>query len=146
MGFLNGEPVEEIIIEAIHWQMMLSDINSRLEEESCGLVAGINQRSMGVFPVTNVLHSPVRYKMDPAEQLEIFNHIDDKSWDLLAIYHSHLAGPSGPSHIDIIEATYPGVIYIIWSKPYTEWICQGYRIAKNEVEQVLVHLIGWKES
>lgn len=144
MDFLSDEPAEELIIETIHWQMMLKDINARLEEEACGLLAGINQRSTGVFPVTNVLHSRVRYRMDPAEQLEVFNQIDDHNWQLLAIYHSHPGGPSGPSHIDIIEATYPGVIYLIWSKSHAEWLYQGYRIEKNKVEQVPVNLIGWK--
>lgn len=145
MDFLSEGPAEELIINTIHWQIMLDDINSRLEEESCGLVAGVNQRSTAVFPVTNVLHSRVRYRMDPAQQLQIFNQIDDNNWELLAIYHSHLSGPSGPSHVDIIEATYPGVIYLIWSRPHGEWICQGYRIEKNEVEQVPVNLIGRNE-
>lgn len=141
MDFLTDTPAEKLNIELIHWQMMINDIISRSEEEACGLVAGLNHNSTAVFPVTNVLHSRVRYRMDPVEQLEVFNEIDENNWELLAIYHSHLGGSSFPSSIDILEATYPEVIYLIWSKSQDEWVCQGYRIDNDKVEQVPVNLI-----
>jgi hypothetical protein len=40
--------------------------------EACGLVAGQPGRGVAVFPITNELHSPVRYRMDPHEQLAAF--------------------------------------------------------------------------
>jgi proteasome lid subunit RPN8/RPN11 len=141
MDFLTDTPAEKLNIELIHWQMMINDIISRSEEEACGLVAGLNHKSTAVFPVTNVLHSRVRYRMDPVEQLEVFNKIDENNWELLAIYHSHLGGSSLPSAIDILEATYPEVIYLILSKSQDEWVCQGYRIDNDKVEQVPVNLI-----
>jgi proteasome lid subunit RPN8/RPN11 len=141
MDFLSSKPAEKLNIELIHWQMMINDVNARINEEACGLVAGLNQTSTAVFPVTNVLHSRVRYRMDPVEQLEIFNEIDESNWELLAIYHSHPSGPSGPSSVDIFEATYPGAIYIIWSKENGEWVPHGYRIENDKVDQVPIHLI-----
>ena len=62
-------------LRRIHWQMMLDDITERDLEEACGLVAGVDQTSFEVFPVTNILHSPVRYRMDPEQQLKYFNQI-----------------------------------------------------------------------
>jgi proteasome lid subunit RPN8/RPN11 len=124
-----------------HWQLMLNDINQRSMEEACGLVAGVYQTSCAVYPVTNVLHSPVRYRMDPEQQLKYFNQIDENHWQLLAIYHSHLQGPRGPSQLDIAEAAYPGVIYLIWSPTNGEWECQGYLIEEGRVVQVSVNLV-----
>ena len=124
-----------------HWQRMLADINQRSMEEACGLVAGVDQTSCAVFPVTNVLHSPVRYRMDPEQQLMYFNQIDDNHWQLLAIYHSHLRGPRSPSQLDVAEAAYPGVIYLIWSPANGEWDCQGYLIEKGQIDQVPVFLV-----
>ena len=123
-------------LRRMHWQMMLDDITERNSEESCGLVAGVDQTSFGVFPVTNILHSPVRYQMDPEQQLKCFNQIDKNQWEILAIYHSHPQGLHGPSPIDIAEASYPGVIYLIWSQTSGEWNCQGYLIDKGLVEKV----------
>jgi len=128
-------------LRRIHWQMMLADITERDFEESCGLVAGVDQTSLKVFPVTNILHSPVRYQMDPEQQLRYFNQIDKNQWDLLAIYHSHPQGLDGPSPIDIAEASYPGVIYLIWSQNNGEWNCQGYLIDKGLVEKVEIFRI-----
>jgi hypothetical protein len=64
---------------------MLDDIGKRNLEEACGLVAGVGQTSLAVYPVTNILHSPVRYRMDPEQQLKYFNLIDENQWHLLAI-------------------------------------------------------------
>ena len=123
-------------LRRIHWQMMLDDITERDLEEACGLVAGVDQTSFEVFPVTNMLHSPVRYRMDPEQQLKYFNQIEKNHWDLLAIYHSHPQGLERLSAIDIAEASYQGVIYLIWSQTNGEWNCKGYLIEKELVEKV----------
>lgn len=128
-------------LQRIHWQMMLDHITERDSEEVCGLVAGVDQTSRGVFPVTNILHSPVRYRMDPEQQLKYFNQIDKYDWEILAIYHSHPQGLERPSAIDIAEASYPGVIYLIWSQTNGEWNCQGYLIDKGLVEKVEIFQI-----
>ncbi len=135
---------DKLYLRKIHWQSMLDDIGKRNLEEACGLVAGVGQTSLAVYPVTNILHSPVRYRMDPEQQLKYFNLIDENQWHLLAIYHSHLQGPYGPSQVDVAEATYPGVIYLIWSPTKGEWDCQGYLIESGRVEQVPVYSIGDK--
>jgi proteasome lid subunit RPN8/RPN11 len=132
---------DKLYLNKIHWQFMLDDINQRSMEEACGLVAGVDQTSYAVYPVMNILHSPVRYRMDPEQQLKFFNQIDENLWQLLAIYHSHLQGPPGPSQIDVAEAAYPGVIYLIWSPTNGEWGCQGYLIEKGRVDQIPIYII-----
>jgi len=125
-----------------HWKIMHADILDRNLEEACGLVAGIDQTSRAVFPVANVLHSPVRFQMDPEQQLTVFNRVEDQNWQLLAIYHSHLQGPELPSAIDIAEAYYPGVINLIWSNTSGEWDCQGFLIEEGLVKPVSIIRLG----
>ena len=115
---------------------MREDILGRYSEEACGIVAGIEETSCAVFPVTNMLHSPVRFRMAPEEQLEVFNQIEDQDWQLLAIYHSHLQGPDRPSPIDIAEAYYPEMINLIWSNTTGEWVCRGFLIEAGQVTPV----------
>ena len=50
----------------------MDDILDRNLEEACGLVAGHRSDQLAVFPITNVLHSPVRFQMDPEQQLKRF--------------------------------------------------------------------------
>lgn len=132
---------KKLYLHREHWLQMLTDVKSRNWEEACGLVAGDGMTSSAVFPVSNELHSPVRYRLDPKEQLEIFNKIDEGNWDLLAIYHSHLRGPSQPSATDVAEAMYPGVIHLIWYPLDDEWACRGYLIKSGSIEQVQITLV-----
>ena len=134
MDILN----DKVFLRLKHWEQMLADILGRNYEEACGLVAGIEQTSCAVYPVTNDLHSPVRYRMDPEQQLKYLIQIEDEDQQLLAIYHSHLQGPEEPSAIDIAEAFYPGVIYLIWSNTSGEWDCQGFLIEQGLVKPVSI--------
>lgn len=120
---------------------MLRDVKNREMEEACGLVAGERLTSTKVFPVTNELHSPVRYRLDPQEQLEVLIEIEENDWDLLAIYHSHLRGPDQPSATDVAEAMYPGVIHLIWFPRAAEWVCRGFLIESGKINEVQI-IIG----
>jgi proteasome lid subunit RPN8/RPN11 len=131
---------EKLFLKRDHWLQMLEDVKSRAQEEACGLVAGNGKTSSAVFPVTNELHSPIRYRMDPQEQLEILIKLEEDDSDLLAIYHSHLGGPSRPSATDIAEALYPGVIHLIWYPAADEWACRGYLIDSSSIEEVEIIL------
>jgi proteasome lid subunit RPN8/RPN11 len=92
-----------------------------LPEEACGLIGGTQGRAVVALPITNELHSPVRFQMDPAEQLQAFLRFESLGLDLLAIYHSHPHGPPHPSPTDIEEFTYPGVYYLILSPGLSGW-------------------------
>lgn len=134
--------ISKIFLRAEHWDVMYADILERIAEEACGIVAGVNETSSAVFPVTNVFHSPVRFLMAPEEQLEVLNQIEGKGWQLLAIYHSHLRGPEYPSPIDIAEAFYPEAVNLIWSNLSGIWDCRGFLIEKGQVNQISVVRLG----
>ncbi len=74
--------------------------------------AGIIQQ---IYPVNNILSSPVAYQMDPTQQVNAMLELEEQGWDLLAIYHSHPLGPPTPSPSDIAQATYPEAAYVIVS-------------------------------
>jgi proteasome lid subunit RPN8/RPN11 len=131
----------EILLQRSHWQEMLADVTQRELEEACGLVAGKGVTSLAVIPMANVLHSPVRYRLDPQEQFEVFRRIAASGWELLAIYHSHLDGPPWPSPTDIAEATYPEAVYLIWSKIRESWDCRGFLISAGRFQAVRVEVI-----
>ena len=121
----------------IHWERMLKDVKEKEPEEACGLLAGCKDgdyaKTIFVIPTTNILHSPVRYRIDPLEQLKAFQRIDDSQLDLMAIYHSHPTGPVVPSGVDVEEAYYPEAVYLIWSRLNRNWICKGFLIQDGEI-------------
>jgi [CysO sulfur-carrier protein]-S-L-cysteine hydrolase len=83
--------------------------------EACGILAGEGQLGVRFYPARNVEESPVRYLMDPREQLKIMEEIDRHNWDILGIFHSHTRSPAYPSSTDVKLASYPQAVYLIAS-------------------------------
>lgn len=120
---------------------MLADIQRHPQEEACGLLAGSNLDDLRVFPVTNSLHSPVRFYMQPEELLSIFTETDERGWEIFAIYHSHLKGPPVPSPTDVAEFRYPGVLSLIWSPGEAGWNCRAFLILENRFREIPIYRI-----
>lgn len=108
------------------WAQMEADVASKVPEEACGIVAGNLNQARQVIPITNMLHHPFRFRMEPEEQLKAFLLAEEKGWDILAIYHSHPHGIDTPSVTDHEELTFPGVIYLIWYQKSSQWLCRAY--------------------
>lgn len=94
---------------------MLAQLEVSYPLEGCGLMAGQVGRVRRLYPVDNRLASPSAYEMDPHQQLEAMLELEERGWDLLAIYHSHPSGPSVPSATDIAKAYYPDSLHVIVS-------------------------------
>ena len=114
-----------------HRRQMLDHISHCLPEEACGLVGGRENWVKIVIPVTNELHSPVRFRMDSNEQIRALLWLEKHHLELLAIYHSHPTGPGHPSATDLAEYAYPEAISIVWSAGQSGWQASGYRITPN---------------
>lgn len=109
--------------------------------EACGLVAGRVSNGVGeatrVFAMTNAERSPVIYRMEPAEQLRVFNEIDREGLDLVAIYHSHTRSPAYPSSTDVNLAYYPDAVYLIVSlRDRDAPELRGFSIVDGKVSEV----------
>ena len=87
-------------------------------EEICGVLGGQfdeeRSRVTSIYRATNVSERPrTEYFMDPEEQLELLDEIEDQGDDVVGFYHSHPAGPTVPSTTDEARATWPGYSYLI---------------------------------
>jgi proteasome lid subunit RPN8/RPN11 len=87
------------------------------KNEVCGVLAvepGPPARAEKVYRAVNVHASPLKFEIDPAELLALYNTIDDQDLELGAIYHSHVRSAPYPSQTDIsFAANWPGVEWII---------------------------------
>ena len=122
---------------------LLKHAEKERPNEACGLLAGSGGRVCRVYPVENIHHSPTVYEMDPAQQLAAFLDLEAASWELTGIYHSHPAGPAGPSPTDIAQAYYPESVYVIVSPlPAASgggaWQVRGFSIEAGDVREVPV--------
>jgi proteasome lid subunit RPN8/RPN11 len=109
--------------------------------EACGLLAGKEGRPVKFFPMTNRDASPVTYRLDPKEQLKVFDEIEDEGWDLLAIFHTHTHSDAYLSDTDRKQAFYPEACYLVMSlSDRSNPVMRGYRIEDDVVsdEEVVV--------
>lgn len=106
---------------------MVAHARAGLPNEACGLLAGQDGRPVQVYPMRNAEESPVVYRFDEQEQLEVFNEVEEKGWELLAFFHSHTHTEAYPSPTDVADAhwgdpitgemvpAYPDIRYVIIS-------------------------------
>lgn len=97
------------------YEAVLAQLGAVWPREGCGLLGGIGERACRHVPVANVARRPDRFLMAPAEQIAALYSLEDAGARLLAIYHSHPAGPAHPSPRDVAEAAWSGVAHLIVS-------------------------------
>lgn len=86
------------------------------DREVCGLLGARKNVPSTCYPVKNVSTRPnCRFSMDAKGQIEAMRAMRNKQEDLFAVYHSHPTSEALPSKIDIEEAAYFEVLYLIIS-------------------------------
>jgi len=131
---------QQLTISKKHWQEMLDYVEQNTPLESCGLLAGKNDRVEKVILVRNQAQSPARFVMDPYDQLKAFDWIESNELDLLGIFHSHPAGPETVSITDIAEAAYE-VVHLIWSRNQGHWKARGFWIENGSATEVPLQIV-----
>ncbi len=104
-------------------------------DECCGMIASRDGVATLVYRAENTAHSPLRYEIDGLEQYRIQTDIEDRGWDLGAIYHSHTRSAPYPSQTDINLAFYPDALYVIVGVAGPEPEVRAYRIVGGNVEE-----------
>jgi [CysO sulfur-carrier protein]-S-L-cysteine hydrolase len=105
---------------------------------------------VAVHPVRNAMASPLRYAMDPRDQLRVWEEIEASGSDMGVIYHSHTRSDPIPSQTDINLAKapdsgaplWPGTLYLIVGVKSDEDDLRLWSIVGDAVEQVELQVVG----
>jgi proteasome lid subunit RPN8/RPN11 len=104
--------------------------------EACGLVAGRDGVPVRFVAMRNLDASPASYRLDPKEQLQVFDEMDDAGLDLLGIFHTHTHSEAYPSETDKRLAFYPDSFYMVMSLSDRERpLLRAFRILEGEVSE-----------
>jgi [CysO sulfur-carrier protein]-S-L-cysteine hydrolase len=96
------------------YEEMIAHAREEAPNECVGMVGSSDGRAVAVYRAENAEASPLRFRIDPEEQLGLHNKIEDAGQELGAIYHSHTRTEPRPSQTDINFAKlWPGVLWII---------------------------------
>jgi [CysO sulfur-carrier protein]-S-L-cysteine hydrolase len=123
---------------------MVAHCHAGRPNEACGVLAAESGVIIKVFRMTNASASPLRYSLDPKEQLAVYRKLDDEDWDLAGVFHSHTRTEAYPSPTDVRLAS-EDVPYLIVSLASAAPDIRAFRIRKEtwgaeegEIEEVEV--------
>ena len=100
-------------LDGVMFKEMVEHGLREFPNEACGLVAGPAGSPSRFFAMSNLDASPVSYRLDPQEQLRVFDEMDRQGWELLGIFHTHTHSDAFPSETDRKLAFYPDARYLI---------------------------------
>jgi proteasome lid subunit RPN8/RPN11 len=107
-----------------------------LPYEACGLLAGSAGGAQRFYPMRNADQSALTYRLDPKEQLEVFEEIERQEWELFGIFHSHTHTEAYPSETDLRQAFYPEAHYLLISlADRDDPVLRGFTIRDGVVEE-----------
>jgi [CysO sulfur-carrier protein]-S-L-cysteine hydrolase len=112
---------------------IVAQARAEAPNECCGIVGTRDGRAVTVYPVRNAAASPLRYEIDPSDQLRVFEALDDAELEVGAIYHSHTRSAPEPSQTDINLAFYPDAVYVIVGVAGEEDDVRAWRIVDGRV-------------
>jgi proteasome lid subunit RPN8/RPN11 len=112
---------------------MVAQARAEAPNECCGIVGARDGRAVAMYPVRNAAASPLRYEIDPKDQLRVFEALDEAELEIGAIYHSHTRSAPEPSQTDINLAFYPDAVYVILGVAGEEDDVRAWRIADGQV-------------
>ena len=92
---------------------IVAQARAEAPNECCGIVGTRDGQAVSLYPVRNAAASPLRYEIDPRDQLRVFEALDDAGLEVGAIYHSHTRSAPEPSQTDVNLAFYPEAVYVI---------------------------------
>ena len=113
----------ELEITAFVFDQMVAQAHAAVPIESCGILAGNDNRIERLYEMTNIDNSPTHYTMNPAEQFAVVKRMRAAGLKMLAIYHSHPLTPARLSEEDMRLALTPDVAYLVLSLKDAEKPC-----------------------
>ena len=123
-------------LDRVFFDEMVEHGLAAFPNEACGLVAGKEGRPVRFFPMVNADASPVTYRLDPKEQLQVFDEMDDQGWELLGIFHTHTHSEAYPSDTDRRQAFYPEAEYLVMSlSDRANPVLRSFRIEDDQVTE-----------
>jgi [CysO sulfur-carrier protein]-S-L-cysteine hydrolase len=103
--------------------------------ECCGIVGTRDGEAVTLYPLRNAAASPLRYEIDPREQLRTFEALDEAGLEAGIIYHSHTRSAPLPSQTDINLAFYPEALYLIVGVAGEDDDVRAWSIADGQVAE-----------
>jgi proteasome lid subunit RPN8/RPN11 len=117
---------------------VLAHAREAFPDECCGLIVGTTDVVERAVRARNLLGSPSRYLIDPADHFAAIRMARLDGWSVIGAYHSHPASPPIPSDSDVAEATSPSFAYLIVApaSPEASGAVRAFHLAPGRIEPI----------
>ena len=116
------------------YQKMIDHARREDPVECCGILGGKDETVQKSFEIKNVESSSVQFLMDPQEQFNAFEVMENSSMEMVAIYHSHPHTIPFPSETDVQKTFDPEMPSVIISlKEKDEPVVKAFRILEEAI-------------
>ena len=113
--------------------------------ECCGVLGGTAARVRSIHPLRNLAASETRYDGDPADLIEAFRWLRERSLEILAIYHSHPKWKAVPSAVDLRQNYWGPMPHVIVGLLHDPPEVRAWRLSPDshdELPWTLVEPVG----
>jgi proteasome lid subunit RPN8/RPN11 len=104
-----------IVLRAHLRDEMIAHAREESPLECCGLLIGQGSSIDQSVRARNLLASPTRYLLDPADHVAAIRRLRGSGRSVIGAYHSHPNSPAIPSEIDRAEIFYTDFLWLIVS-------------------------------
>jgi proteasome lid subunit RPN8/RPN11 len=109
--------------------------------ECCGLLVGTRCRVDESVPTRNVDPNPTRFRINPAEHIDLNRRLRGSGRTVVGVYHSHVRSAAEPSDSDVAEASYPEFVHVIVSLAgESQTAVRAFRIAAGVVTPLALEI------
>lgn len=92
--------------------------------------------------MANAERSPTFYRFDAAEQLRLWQQMDDADEEPVVVYHSHTGTEAYPSRTDVAFASEPQAHYLLVSTRELESTeIRSFRIVDGQIAEEEVRIV-----
>jgi proteasome lid subunit RPN8/RPN11 len=100
-----------------HVETMVAHARADHPDEACGVIVGPegSDQPVRLVQMVNADRSPTFFRFDPAEQLRLYQAMDEAGEEIVVVYHSHTSTEAYPSRADISLAAEPQAHYVLVS-------------------------------
>ena len=110
-------------------EAMVTHCEAGRPNEACGVLARDGDAIVDMYAMGNASASPLRYSLDPKEQLAVYRDLDEKGHELGGVFHSHTrtAAYTSPTDVRLASEDVPYIIVSLASDPAS---IRAFRIVK----------------
>jgi proteasome lid subunit RPN8/RPN11 len=134
----SASSTRKLVIPENIYRKMINHCQEERPLEACGLMVGAVDEVVAAYAADNEHRSPVVYKVDDQQLLQVFREIRNDKHEIIAIYHSHVNTEAVPSRTDIDQATWPEAYYLIVSLAQRTPKVRAWRLVDRQVTEYQV--------